>query len=269
MIRVQMHFSVAAALGLLCAALGARAAAAAPPRDPFEAHGVEGAFVLLDTATDTWTMLHRGMAGTRFIPQSTFKIPNTLIGLETGVITGERFSLAWDGTRRRIDAWNRDHDLASALEYSVVWFYQEVARRIGARRMARWLGKLGYGNRKKAGGAIDRFWLDGPLRISPVEQVEFLRRLHSGELPVKRAHADLVLRLIELERGPGWVLRGKTGLGIDRKRAIGWLVGSVERAGRLWIYATVMFADSTDELLPLRRSITVELLRRHGALPPT
>jgi beta-lactamase class D len=262
---------VARILSVLALVLGASSSrvSAAPPPDPFTARGVEGAFVLLDTSSDTWTVVHRGLAETRMTPQSTYKIPNTLIGLETGVITGEQFSLKWDGVDRQIPDWNRDQDLASALKYSVVWFYQEVARRIGAKRMSRWVNRLGYGNRNSAGGVIDRFWLDGPLRISPVEQVDFLRRLHAYELPVSREHADLLLRLIELDRGKDWVLRGKTGLGFERKRAIGWLVGSVDRGGRRWIYATVMLGESTEQLKPLRRPITEELLRRFGALPPT
>jgi beta-lactamase class D len=242
------------------------AAPALAGADPFEKRGVDGAFVLLDTATDTWTIVHRGLAETPFIPCSTFKVPNTLIGLETGVVTGERFALRWDGHKHERDAWNRDHDLASAMKHSVVWFYQEVARRIGDRRMAAWIARLGYGNRKS--GVIDRFWLDGPLRISAVQQVEFLRRLHDGQLAVRRVHADLVLRLIELERGPGWLLRGKTGGCRDRDRAIGWLVGSTERGGRRWIYATILLGKTFDQLMPLRRAISEQLLRRHGALPP-
>jgi beta-lactamase class D len=248
-------------------ALAVLAAVPAPAgaADPFARRGIDGAFVLLDPATDTWTIVHRGLAETPLIPCSTFKIPNTLIGLETGVITGERFALRWDGQKREREAWNRDHDLASAMEHSVVWFYQEVARRIGDRRMAAWIARLGYGNRKS--GVIDRFWLDGPLRISAVQQVEFLRRLHAGQLPVRRMHADLVLRLIELQRGSGWLLRGKTGACRDRDRTIGWLVGSTERGGRRWIYATILLGRSFEQLMPLRRAISEELLRRHGALP--
>ncbi|HYU16800.1 MAG TPA: penicillin-binding transpeptidase domain-containing protein [Candidatus Acidoferrum sp.] len=261
--------SVAAALaiGFLLLPRG-EARAGGEPADRFRAHGVEGAFVLLDTETGKLTLLHDRVARRRYIPQSTFKIANTLIGLETGVIPDEHFSLRWDGVQREVPDWNRDQDLASAMKFSVVWFYQEVARRIGKERMTAWVKKLGYGNRTIAGGAIDRFWLDGPLRISPVEQVDFLRRLCAGNLPVEREHADLVLRLIELERGPNWVLRGKTGLGRDHDRAIGWLVGVVERDGRRSIYATVMFGESTDQLKPLRRPITEELLRQYGVLPP-
>lgn len=246
----------------------APARAPAPLPDPFAARGVTGAFVLLDVASGKTAVLHDDLAGQRFVPCSTFKIPNTLIGLTTGVIPDERFSLRWDGVERSIADWNRDHDLASAMKYSVVWFYQEVARRVGHERMREQVRALAYGSADIGPPAsIDHFWLDGPLGISPREQVDFLRRLHAGELPVATAHRDLVLRLIELDRGPGWVLRGKTGLGVMDDRAVGWLVGSTERDGRLYLYATLLLGDSTDQLKPLRREITEELLRHHGALP--
>lgn len=239
---------------------------AQPPDDPFKAHGVEGAFVLLDLSTDTWTIVHRDLAETRFPPMSTFKIPNTLIGLQTKVITGEDFSLKWDGVKRDRPEWNRDHDLASALKESVVWYYQEVARRIGARRMKRWLDRIQYGNRD-TGKVVDRFWLDGPLGISAVEQVEFLRRMHTGD-NFKRQNLAILLKLIELDRGPRWIFRGKTGLGRIDSGSVGWLVGSVDRDGRRWIYATVLRGDSNEKLMPLRRSLTELLLRMYGALPP-
>jgi len=255
------------ALSLLLAA----ATAVAQPRgerepDPFRAHAVEGAFALLDTGSGEMTVLNRRLAARRFAPFSTFKIPNTLIGLETGVIPDRRFSLRWDGTRHRRADWNRDHDLASAMKFSVLWFYQEVARRIGRPRMTRWVRALGYGDREVA-GAIDRFWLDGSLAISALEQVDFMRRLQSGRLPVSAAHRALLFQIIELARGGDWVLHGKTGLGWQDGRAIGWLVGSVEHRGRIWIYALLLRGRSADRLMPLRREIGEQLLRRHGALP--
>ena len=150
----------------------------------------------------------------------------------------------------------------------MVWFYQEVARRIGHARMREHVRAFAYGSaeigRPKA---IDRFWLDGPLAISPREQVDFLRRLHAGELPVSAAHRDLLLHIIELDRGPGWVLRGKTGMGVMDDHVVGWLVGSTEQGGRLYLYATLLLGDSTDQIKPLRREIAEELLRHHGALP--
>jgi len=254
---------VAALLLLVCAG----GANADRPDDPFRARGVEGAFALLETASGKLTVVNRRLARRRFFPCSTFKIANTLVGLETGVIPDEHFSQRWDGVDRGRPEWNRDQDLASAMKFSVVWFYQEVARRIGRERMSRWVAKLGYGNRDIS-GAIDGFWLLGPLAISPLEQVDFMRRLRAGELPVTAAHAALVLRLIELERGDGWVFHGKTGQCRQDRHSIGWLVGSVDRGGAVWTYALFVRGTSADAIATMRRPLAEELLRRHGVLPP-
>jgi beta-lactamase class D len=256
-----------AALLLLLLVVGAGAASAGGQDDPFAALGVQGAFALLDTASGKLTVMNRRLAGRRFFPCSTFKIANTLIGLETGVIPDEHFSQRWDGVDRGRPEWNRDQDLASAMKFSVVWFYQEVARRIGRERMSRWVRKLRYGNRDIS-GAIDGFWLLGPLAISPLEQVDFMRRLRAGELPVTAAHAALVLKLIELERGDGWVFHGKTGQCSQDGHSIGWLVGSVDRGGAVWTYALFVRGTRADAITAMRRPLAEELLRRHGVLPP-
>jgi beta-lactamase class D len=244
----------------------------------FDQSRVSGSFVLLDLARGKTTVVGREDAARSYAPCSTFKIPNTLIGLETGVIPDEHFALEWDGKRRELsDDWNRDHDLASAMKYSVVWFYQEVARRIGEQRMQEWVHSLRYGNESIAGG-IDHFWLGdddeegrhhaGGMRISPLQQVEFLRRLRAGELPVSAEHFALVKRILPNVRFGEVELRDKTGLGVASGRTVGWVVGYAERSDRTWIYATHVDADESEveRVIPLRRELTHALLARHGVI---
>jgi beta-lactamase class D len=230
---------------------------------------VDGAFVLLDVRRNVLKVVNAELSTKPFVPCSTFKIPNTLIGLETGVISGADFALKWDGKPRSIALWNRDHDLSSAMRDSVVWFYQEVARRIGAERMKEQVRKLAYGN-QDTGTIVDRFWLDGPLRISPRQQVAFLRRLQSGALPVKPAHAALVRQLIVLEQQHGYTLRGKTGLGEQDGHAVSWLVGDVDVKGEPYVYAALLVdpSEDTGHLLPLRRSLPEKFLSRFGLAAP-
>jgi beta-lactamase class D len=234
----------------------------------FRKNGVDGAFVLLDEQQGTLSIVNPEIASKGYVPASTFKIPNTLIGLTTGVIPDEHFSLPWDGKKRSVDAWNRDHDLASAMKFSVVWFYQEIARRIGAPRMQQHVDAFAYGNRQVS-SPIDRFWLDGALRITPREQVDFLRRLKAGALPVRPEHVALVLRLITLEESKDLVLRGKTGLEVQDDRTIGWLVGFVDKGGASYVYATLVLAPASEarRIIPLRRELTQQLLARRGVLP--
>ena len=125
------------------------------------------------------------------IPASTFKVPHALIALELSVLEDSESAMPWDGQERAIPEWNRDHTLRSAMQVSCVPCFQAVARRIGPARMQDWLVRLDYGNRAISGG-IDRFWLTGGLRVSPLEQINFLRRLDQGTLPVKPKSLDVV-----------------------------------------------------------------------------
>lgn len=233
-----------------------------------EAGEAEVAFVIYDVKADRTTVSNPNLADQGYLPCSTFKIPNTLIGLTTGVIPDEKFALKWDGKHYEIAEWNHDHDLASALKNSVVWFYQEVARRIGAERMKKYVDLFQYGNRDTC-CAIDQFWLHGKLRITPKQEVDFLRRMDAGQLPVKPQHVALVRRLITLESTPAYTLQGKTGSGTQDGRSLGWLVGFVEKPTGKWIYALLTVA-AYGQTAPSREQRVVmvkKLLVERGVLP--
>lgn len=206
---------------------------------------IKGTFVLLDPQSGRMTCHDAARAAIRFLPASTFKIPNSVIALDSGVASGPDFPLRWN--RQAVpqqpwwpEAWARDQTLRTALPNSVVWYYQELARRVGPRRMQDYLDRFAYGNRDISGG-IDRFWLDGGLRISAEEQVGFLRRFYEGALGVSERAAHAVKPLLVLEDTPRYRLSGKTGwagFGERDTPGIGWLVGYLERDGRVYYYAT-------------------------------
>lgn len=226
--------------------------------DPhFEAEGVEGAAVF---AAGDRVYVHRSdRAGAGYLPASTFKITNTIVALETGVAPDLAFALRWDGTHHDIEDWNRDHTLATAFRYSVVWFYQEVARRIGAERMQQWLDRLDYGNRNIEGG-IDRFWLGGGMRISPREQMAFVRRLERGELPIEARTRDLVREAMIVDETETRTLCGKTGWAIRVETPHGWFVGWEERGDERIHFATLVVGAPPERMLPSRRAVTERIL---------
>lgn len=191
--------------------------------------GYQGSFVLRRDAAEGHEMAIAGreLAQTPHSPCSTFKIPNSLIGLETGVVSDGSFFLPWDGEERSITSWNRDHDLESALANSVVWYYQEIARRIGIEQMNQWVTSFDYGN-AEIGAEVDTFWLSGPLQITPVQQVEFLARLTSGELPVSDRSLNILREIMPRRTEGDAVIAAKTGTCLDETRSHGWLVGWVE-----------------------------------------
>jgi beta-lactamase class D len=211
----------------------------------FRASGVEGSILIVDLKGDR-VYQHNPQGNPQrnaqpMLPASTFKILNALIALETGVVRDELAVLTWDGIERPGPGWNRDLNLKEAMRLSAVWFYQVLARRIGHGRMQEWVSRVGYGNQKIGGPAdIDRFWLEGALRITPEQQVQFLRRLYQNELPFSARTMAIVKEMMVLEQTPNYTLRGKTGwagFGAQGPQ-VGWLVGYLEQGGSVYIFAT-------------------------------
>ncbi|MGN6657819.1 MAG: class D beta-lactamase [Achromobacter mucicolens] len=210
----------------------------------FREEQVEGTFVLLDGQTGAFQRYDEARADKRYLPASTYKIPNSLIALETGVAKGKDFEIEWNSKRNPRQpwwpaAWAQNHTLESALQNSAVWYYQEIARRIGAKRMQAYVDRFNYGNRDISGG-IDQFWLTGGLRISANEQVEFLRRFYVNQFGLSERTVQMTKDILVLEETPDYRLSGKTGwagLGEPGAQQTGWLVGYLEREGKVFYFA--------------------------------
>jgi beta-lactamase class D/beta-lactamase class D OXA-10 len=102
------------------------------------------------------------------------------------------------------------------LKYSAVWYYRELALKVGELRMKKYVNAFNYGN-KAVSGRVDNFWLNDVLSISADEQVEFLKTLYSGRLPVSKRSIEIVKEIFVFERGPGYTLSAKTGGGPIRE----------------------------------------------------
>jgi beta-lactamase class D len=226
--------------------------------------GREGCFVFYDSQSDSYLRHNPKGCAERYSPCSTFKIPNTLIALHTGVASGAEFSLAWDGVKRS-ESWDRDQTLRSAFQGSVVWFYQELARRVGYERETAFIRKFEYGNMDTSGGATN-FWLESSLRISADEQVAFLRRLWASGLPVSRGAQRITREIMEQSRRDGRILYGKTGTGGDSKADVarlGWFVGCVSHGERTVFFAARITGER-DASGRQARKIAEAILERLG-----
>ncbi|MBD1915972.1 class D beta-lactamase [Leptolyngbya sp. FACHB-60] len=227
----------------------------------FQALGVEGAIIIHDVNQNVTYEHNRDRNRQAFLPASTFKILNSLIALETGVIANDVAVLTWDGIERMIPTWNQDLNLRRAFNLSAVWFYQVLARRVGHDRMQQWVSEAGYGNQAIGSPeAIDSFWLEGDLRITPQQQIEFLQRLHRNELPFSEETVATVKDIMIAERTPDYTLRAKTGwagLGEADQPQIGWYVGYLERGENVYLFATNIDMRSDADL-----SVRLELTRR-------
>ncbi len=233
-----------------------------------------GVVLVHDHGSGAWQASDPAAAKRRHAPFSSFKIWNTLAGLEAGVLADPTTFIAWDRERFPRDslyvkAWAADHRLRSAFRNSVVWYYQVVAERIGAARMQRFVDRVGYSNRDLSGG-ITRFWLGSSLRISPLEQVERLDALLTGRLDVAPAHIAVLEDIALAERRGACRLFGKTGGGpaeADGSLWLGWYVGWLRCGARLTTVATFLEAADFAEIREARLGLAVEALETLGYLP--
>lgn len=230
----------------------------------FDNAGVHGCFMLYDMNKDTLFVYNSARIDSGFTPASTFKIPNSLISLQAGVIPNVDDTIRWDGVKRGRPQWNTDQNMRSAIRFSTVWFYQELARRVGEKRMKHYIDSIDYGNKTISGG-IDLFWLKGDMRITPRQQLTFLKKLYKNELPFSPSIMETVKDILITERTEAYVLRSKTGWGDLGKPDTGWYVGYLERAGNT--YFLVNNIDiSKDEDVGARISITRQILKSAGLI---
>ncbi|HEX8251196.1 MAG TPA: penicillin-binding transpeptidase domain-containing protein [Pyrinomonadaceae bacterium] len=232
-----------------------------------------GAFVLYDAKNNAYVRYNEARCGERFSPKSTFKIPNSLIGLETGVIRDADFVIGWNREKYPPQAnwnqepfshWGKDQTLRTAFKYSVLWYYRELALKVGLTEMKSRVAAFNYGNKEISPGRVDNFWLDNSLKISADEQVEFLRAFYENRLPVARRSTEIVKDIMVFEKTPRYALSAKTGGGpIAEGKVIGWFVGYLEIKGNVYFFATniegASFAEIRDKRIEMTKKILTEL----------
>ena len=239
-------------------------------RAAIDAAGYQGNMLIYDLNQDKYYAADADSVTQPYIPASTFKIMSSLIAIEAGLVTDADTVLPWDGVTRGRAETNADLTLRDAFRLSSVPHYQALVRAVGAPAMQRALSDAGYGNQNISGG-IDQFWLSGGLRISPMQQIDVLRRLYHQDLPFSATTMNTVKEIMVTERTDAYVLRAKTGLAIlNGDENTGWWVGWVEHGGNVTLFATVLTAAAPDSgFIPARLSVTRDVLQELGVLPVT
>jgi beta-lactamase class D len=238
----------------------------------FDANHVDGCFALMDNGTGQFTVynLHRYRDST-YLPASTFKIVNSLIGLQTGKITNDSMIIKWDGVKRKVDEWNRDLTMYEAFRVSAVPYYQEVARRIGKKDMEFWLDSLKYGaktmkEKVTIKTTIDSFWLDNSLKLTPDQELGLVKQLYFDQLPFFKSYQETVKRAMIMEDNANYQLAYKTGWGFDEKNhAIGWVVGWIEENKHPYFFVlNIESPDRNYNMMPVRTKMVKDILSDLG-----
>lgn len=242
----------------------------------FDENEVEGCFALYNNATDRFSIYNlERYRDSIFLPASTFKIVNALIGLQTGIIVNDSMKIAWDGIERQNAMWNRDLSMYEAFRVSAVNYFQEVARRIGKDTMELWLDTLGYAAGKddtvfRIKTSVDSFWLDNSMKVTPDDQLGLVRRLYFGQLPFFKSNQEIVKRAMIMEDNSNYTLAFKTGWGFandDKTRHIGWIVGWIEENRHPYFFVLNLESSQKDfNMQEIRMKILKDILRELGFL---
>jgi beta-lactamase class D len=231
--------------------LDARAAAASPP---------VSCFLLFEISVGEVRRDPSPACSTRISPASTFKVPHALAALDSGVVSGPDEVFPYDGTLFSQEAWRRDHTLATAMRYSVVWYFQRIAQRLGAGRERDYLKKLSYGNMDSTSG-LTTFWLGGSLQVTPEEQARFWINLFESKLPISGGAMEQVRAMLVQPAGSvvnatgahpfddPWpadaVVSAKTGSATDRSgRGVRWLAGHVKRRNASFVFVSCVVGST-------------------------
>ncbi|MBF9253192.1 class D beta-lactamase [Pontibacter sp. 172403-2] len=242
-------------------------------QQPFKDCHVEGSISIYDYKNRTWLFSDTADAEKEMLPASTFKIINSCIALELDKVKDEHEVFRWDGVERtffgaEMNAWNKDTDLKNAYKNSTIWYYVELARRIGRKDYKRYLTACNYGNGDLSETGDD-FWNYGAFAVSPVDQVAFLKAFYEEKLPFSSRTYRIVKKMMVSETTDNYILRDKTGWTKKDGQDIAWWVGYVERKDNVYFFATRLTKKVTTDnpdFSGCRKKITKAILKKIKAI---
>ena len=226
---------------------------------------VNGSILIYDNDKNTFYSNDFDWAKNGKLPASTFKIPNSIIAVELGIIENDTTILKWNGEQRKMDIWEKDLSFKDAFRISCVPCYQEIARKIGTIKMKEYLEKFEYKNMIFDSLTIDNFWLEGNSKISQKQQIDFLTKFYFSKFPISDRTIKIVKNIMEIERTENYILSGKTGLSSIEEKYNGWFVGYVETKSNVYFFATnVIPTDglNVDDFISSRINVTKNALKQ-------
>ena len=210
-----------------------------------------GTFVLYNLNADEYIIYNKTLAYKRVSPDSTYKIPLALKALESGIITVRNSKMDWNGKKNPFPQWDRNQDLSSAMKYSVNWYFQNIDKALCKSEITDYLKSIDYGNKNVISNKD--YWLESSLKISPVEQTIFLKKLIKNDYGFKKENLSTVMDAIKTDNG----LYGKTGSGmVNGKINNGWFIGFLQKDKNTYVFATRLENKDGTEA----RKITYEIL---------
>ena len=216
-------------------------------KNVFEHFKVDGSILIYDRNENIYMGYNLERCNVAFCPASTFKIPNALIALESGVATTETV-FKWNGEKISNPLWEKDLTIKEAFQVSAIPVFQEIARRIGVEKMNYYTKLFNYGNLDINTDNIDKFWLEGQSGITQYQQVYFLQKLYNLQLPISENAMKLTKEFMLYETNNNYKISGKTGWAIRQDESVTWFVGFIETGDNVYIFATNVAPNKDTEI---------------------
>ncbi|MBN8642937.1 MAG: class D beta-lactamase [Flavobacteriales bacterium] len=234
----------------------------------FDSCQVNGSIVIFDNSKKEWIVSDTIEIKKETLPASTFKIINLLIALETKTIKDENEIVKWIGKTDTIKYGNRPeiyHDMTvkEAFKVSAGWVFIELAKKIGKEEYKKYLSKCSYGNLNLT-EKDDDFWNFGSFGISPINQVEFLKKLYDNKLPFSKRNIDIVKKVMISEQVNEYTISAKTGWTRENDTNTGWWVGYLKTKNNTYFFATRLLQSrikNRDDFGSCRKEITKKIFK--------
>jgi len=218
----------------------------------------------------------------RIAPNSTFKVPLSLMAFDKGVIT-ESTVFKWDGQKREMESWNQNQTPRTWEQYSVLWVSQQITPKLGMKTIKNYLAAFKYGNQdfgdKGKNNGLTNAWLSGSLKISAYEQLQFFKNMYNYNLKISHMAVDNTMQNIYLGKltGDGWDWYGKTGSGRrnisyqgkSQRIRDGWFVGCLEKPDEAYVVITNLSdiktpvgADNNISGGPQAKELTLQIVKQ-------
>jgi len=234
---------------------------------------IEENFILLNGKTDEILMELGPHTNESTTPCSTFKIVLSLLGYDTGILNDEK-SPIWtfqEGYDDYLESWKEPQTPKSWMKTSCFWYSKLLANQLGMENFQKYLHAFEYGNVDVSGGLTNPFWVNSSLRISPMGQAIFMRKIINRELPVSRKSIEMTKAVLFVEEmQEGWKLFGKSGWSGSIKNQegnnfeIGWFVGWFEQGQNYFPFAYNIVQSKVNlaQRIPRVKELAIEILQR-------
>ena len=229
----------------------------------FDENGVYGTFGLFDNGQGKFTIYNlTRFSDSLYTPASTFKIVNSLIGLETGIVANDSTVIKWDNISHGRPECEKDMPMVDAFRISCPPWYQELARRIGSTSMQKFLDTLGYAAKKGRfvlTNNLDTFWLNNAATVTADEQLGLVKKLYFSQLPFQKRTQQLVCKMMLAESNSNYSLSYKTGWGTTPTgNQLGWIIGWIEENQHPYFF--VLQVESPNKEIAMRK-IRLDILK--------